>query len=298
MEIDNPNNIVKELVLAEEETIYDVNSATLRLLHSKYGKALTGFIVVVMVWVIILMIYWYITLQFPHPYFFFLVVVPFLALYATVRGQARATFMKQFALANGYEYIGSEITGRHEVLFLHLGEHHTISNYIVGKFGGCRLELFNYSYVIRSGKARKTLEYTVFCVEFETLLPDMLLLYENQIPVQHLSNKGRVQLKMEGDFESFYELYISPGFEIEALQIFDREFMTKLESDWKGFSLEFSGNRIYLYNHAYVDTKRELDRMYALTQYLVTHLRATSARMDSGLKAMKEIYAPKTKVAK
>ena len=98
------------------------------------------------------------------------------------------------------------------------------------------------------------------------------------------------RLDMEGNFDDYFDLFCEEKFEIEALQVFAPNIMEKLMKEWNNLNLEFVNDKIYIYQPKYISKKVDLEKMYAMGQYLIQTLPPVLARMESSVKAMQEQF--------
>jgi hypothetical protein len=84
--------------------------------------------------------------------------------------------------------------------------------------------------------------------------------------------EGEEIIKLEGDFNKYFDLYAPKGQEIVTLQIFSPDIMAQLIDHSKKFSLEFFGNYIYIYSRKAIKNGYEIYAMYSLTRLLIDKL--------------------------
>jgi len=219
---------------------------------------------------------------FVHVYFF------------SVRYQARALFMEQFAKENNFSFL-KEVDYRtrykyEEGSIFKVGSRKMATNIVTGTFLKYHIRLFNYRF--NSKKFRKKDSYfrfTIFELNFNKDLPHMYLDVVKKYNFENwkfVKNMDRVKLE-SNQFERNFNLYIEKGEHIPALQIFTPDVMSKLMDLPGRADIEFIGNKIYIYEDHFISTKRELEETYEIVKYLVDN-------MNHVLKSMK--YESKNKL--
>jgi hypothetical protein len=223
-----------------------------------------------------------------------LVIVPLVVLavaYGVVRQRIQDEFMRQFAEANGYVFspVGSSV-GLDGALF-RLGRDHLVGDTVSGEYLGRPISLFLYSYVTGEGKQRQVHPYTVFRLQFDVEMPDLLLEKKESFFMGELFGQLPEHIKLEGDFNKYFSLSIKKGYEVEALEIFTPDVMAELEEKCKGLSLEIVNNDLFVYDNKTVSKKIDLDALYGVAQYFVQKLGPVLARMKGPTEAMEAVAA-------
>lgn len=214
--------------------------------------------------------------------------------YNIVRSRVQKTFMRQFAVANGYNFQEDGDLAGHPGSIFSLGHGGAATNVVSGRYLDRPIQLFNYHYTVGSGRNSHTYFFTVFQVDFPAVLP-RLFLHErgNMFAVDGMSVKipDGQEVHLEGDFDNFFRLTVQKGFEIEALQIFTPDFMEKLRDEWRHTSLEFVGNYIYLYKDLTLSTKKDLLTFYSLVCYIIARLGPVVARIGASVEEVAEAFS-------
>lgn len=204
-------------------------------------------------------------------------------------------FMQQFAEAHGLHYEAraplDSVAGR----LFSAGHSQKISNVFSGVLDGRPLRLFNYQYIIGSGKSSSTYEFTVFELTFaKTEFPHILLfaptMFVRYGAVDRWGSDKDVRVPLEEGPARDFALYTSEGYQIEALQIFSPETMRFLRERAQNFSIEFSGRRVYLYDDKKILTKVERDTLYAVAQEVFTQLGPLLDRLYNDFAALHPYY--------
>jgi len=220
---------------------------------------------------------------------FFMPLMAIGVLYAILRREVKSQFYRQFALANGFTYARSGyVPGLTGSLF-RIGRPHKPEDIVSGDFAGHPIKLFNYSYTKGSGKHQITYHATVLQITHDHELPPLLLTLDWEYwgglsPVFPDARK----ISTEGDFDKTFDLYVRQKYEIEALQVFTPDFMEIYRERWKQFSLDFDGDKIFIYSRNYIVDKKYLQEMYDLARHLINKLEPVLLRMQSSVNAMNE----------
>ena len=172
------------------------------------------------------------------------------------------------------------------------GNHRSKTNVIKGLLENHRIQIFNYDFEIGSGKNRIPYSYTVFEIDYDNRIPKMFLRVDkNAWQMFKPSFVNGRRLNLEGNFDDFFDLFVENDFEIEALQIFTPDIMQKLMTDWKQFTLEFTGDKIYIYTTFHIDKSKNLEAMHSLAKFLIDKLSIVIKRMEPSTLAMeKQIF--------
>jgi len=204
-------------------------------------------------------------------------------------------FMRQFAAAHGLRYEDraslDSVSGR----LFSKGKYKRVSNVFLGTLEERPLRLFNYKYTVGSGKNSRTYSFTVCELAFKkTEFPHILLLAPT-MPVRYGSvdwfgSDRDMQVPLEGDRYKNFTLYTSEGYQIEALQIFSPELLTFLHEHAKNFSIEFAGNKVYLYDDEKILTRNTLDELYGVAQKTFTRLAPLLDRLHDDFAALHPYY--------
>jgi hypothetical protein len=221
--------------------------------------------------------------------YIFPAILPFIG-YTIARGKIQHEFMQQFAATNGFSYtsIGS-LDGLDGTLF-QVGHNKLVTDVINGQFQGHPISLMTYKYVTGFGKSQQTHYYTIYELQFDITLPDILLENVGHSFGEPLFGKlsGKELIKLEGDFNKYFSLSIAKGYEIEALEIFTPDVMVELIDKAKQFSLEIVNGHLFIYGNGVVGTKQGLYDLYGLAQYFIEKLGPVLTRMKSSVDAMRK----------
>ena len=215
--------------------------------------------------------------------------LPFIG-YSFAHGRVQHQFMQQFAIANGFSYnpVGT-LNGLDGSLF-RIGHSQSVADVVGGQFQGHPISLFTYTYVTGYGKSQQIHAYTVYELQFDITLSDILLESASHAFGESLSSKlsDKEFIKLEGDFNKYFSLSIPKGYEVEALEIFTPDVMAELIDKAKGFSSEIINGHLFIYDNGIVGTKQGLYDLYSLAQYFIEKLGPVLARMKPSAAATGE----------
>jgi hypothetical protein len=222
----------------------------------------------------------------------FLLAICFLPSLLIVRQRVQDEFMRQFAEANGYTFspYGGNFGVLDGTLFrLGNGGSQSVTDVASGAYLSNPISLFDYSYETGSGKYREAHYYTVFQLQFDTTMPDLLLEKKSFLSSDTLLGQLPEHIKLEGDFNKYFSLSIKKGYEVEALEIFTPDVMEELEEKCKNLSLEIINSHLFIYDNKIIRTKVDLDALYDIAQYFVQKLGPVLARMKGSVEAMESV---------
>ncbi|MEK7588285.1 MAG: hypothetical protein AAB438_00525 [Patescibacteria group bacterium] len=212
----------------------------------------------------------------PFLIFFFIIDMIFLGIFSAVK---RKAFLKQFAKTNGYTYEARADVRLVPSLYLQMGHSREMTNIISGTYKNSPIKLFEFKCVIGYGKHRRTIQFTTFEITYKTELKSIFLRSKkNKWAITNLFEGmgddirfGKV-LKLEGNFNDFFTLYVPEDYEMEALQIFTPEVMAKLMDTANGFSFEFTGNKLFIYSPNIIHKKEALNNIFTFAKTLIEDL--------------------------
>lgn len=278
-----------------DETILDVNQSAHQYMWTHYKKQLQIGITAGVIFDVVAGFFIFSLMQSGQVAdirIFLILLLPFFvytAFAGSISTKIRHQFYQQFALANGYAYAqNGNVPNLNGALFT-IGHTPRIADTVSGQYQSRPLWLFDYSYITGYGKSQQTHLATVFKIDFQKLLPPILLAGNAQYYGGLGPNfKNSEKLQLEGDYNKYFELYTKKEFEMEALQICTPDFMEKTKDQWSQFSIDCNNTSLYIYSNKWIQTKVELENMYSLAEYLITKLEPILERMQGDLQAMEQ----------
>ena len=185
--------------------------------------------------------------------------------------QADALF-QQFAISNGFSFKGKTLPDKLKGDLSNRGSIIIFAGDLVnGTIRDRSFVLFNCKCKAGSDDHSYTYYNTTLRLEYSSSFPPILMEYKTIGP-SPFSGVATKKIELEGDFNKYFNLYTKKGFEVETLKIFSPDFMAKILDNWKGFSLEFVEDQVYIYCEHLITKKEELEKIYQFAQYLVSKI--------------------------
>jgi hypothetical protein len=269
MEEENINQSKSEIPPALDD-IEDVNKSLERYI---FRSPFTYMFLVISLALIVIIIFGSSTIPFQ-----FISIICFLVIFAVsafvsfIYKKIQNLFMKQIAdkLGYGYNFTDNLLDLRGKLF--EIGHDRKMQHVLSGKYLDLPIKIFNYYFTVGSGKNRRTYSYTVFETQFNTKLPDIVLLTNNFLSFFNIDTfsmiNGKEKFSLEGDFNKYFKLYAPKDLEIEVLEIFTPDVMAELIDKFHGMNIEIFENKMYIYVGGVVSTKREILLMHELVSQL------------------------------
>lgn len=198
-----------------------------------------------------------------------LVIIP-IVYFMIVLAQVRASFWKEFAKVNGWQYkerIQPEIFSnlinmgdsiKETGLMFQEGNTRSISNEIEGILNNRHFRIFCYQFSIGSGKSRRVYYYTVFAFKFNGSFPHIYL--NNKNNSWSITTGERVPLPVE--FENKFSLSAPKKYEVEALEIFTPNVLMSLLDDKFSYDVEFVNQEILVFADGEINNFDQLEKRF------------------------------------
>ncbi len=207
-------------------------------------------------------------------YFLFFISIFLLSIFTSIYlvilwQRAEINFFENFALTNNLSFSPvSNLSSVYGRLF-ELGDYNSrqIRNVMSGHYLNWPIRIFIYTFSVGQGKKKKTLNNTVLEISFENIVfPHILLEYKNFLswPLYSRSiprEKNDENISLDRSYNNF-KLRASRGYHIEVLQIFSPEILDFLNSQKNKFNIEFSRNKINIFENKVVNNRKDLDELY------------------------------------
>ncbi|MSR76070.1 MAG: hypothetical protein EXS68_00560 [Candidatus Ryanbacteria bacterium] len=216
-----------------------------------------------------------------------------LATWMYVRNKMSHLFMQQFARANNfiYAYYGS-LTNLDGALFQR-GNGRKMTDVVSGRYRDNPIRIFYYDFSTGSGKNRQHHPYTVCEIEYSGALPTISVEKAGFWDANEFVSRGQKKLQLHNAFDKQFTLYVQEDYEVEALQIFTPEVAEALLDKAKSFEFGFQGTHLYIYTQGNISTRKKLEDLKALMQYIVETLSPRIVRLHDDVSAMHEVYTKK-----
>ncbi len=218
------------------------------------------------------------------------VFFPFV-LYFFIYRSLMEKFMKCFAFRAGFNYEKTAKINSVEGTLFNNKQLPTISEVVSGLYYNHETRFFIFSTVEGSGEYRKIKYYSVLEIKFDMMLPDIVLNNkENFFGSNPLIFVNEKKMKLEGDFDKYFDIYAPDEFEIEVLQIFTPEIMQIFINKTKDFNMEIYKNKVYIYHNSRINNEDGIVSMYDLAKDIIQKLGSIFESMKSDVEAMEKYY--------
>ena len=211
-------------------------------------------------------------------------VIVFFSWIYRLRKQFEAAFLEEFALANKYSFDKDGAVDETYGSIFRLKGSQSVSDVVTGTYDGSSLRLFLYELVVGSGRYQQHYQDTVIELDLHGQLPNLLMVNKHS-RFGNLNLAGAFSIKntikLEGDFNDYFTLYAPQGNEIEALEVFNPDTMALMEDESKHYTVEFAGNRIYIYCNGFIETTDNLTQVFALAKRLIDKIAPLASRLKN-----------------
>lgn len=219
--------------------------------------------------------------------FGYIIGLPFILFFgwlARLRKQFEDAFLEEFALAKQYTFDKNGTIDETYGTIFRLTGRQQVSDVVTGKYGDNSLRLFLYELTVGSGQYQHKYQDTVIELDLHGQLPNLLMVNKHSKYGQ-LGIAGEFGIKntlqLEGDFNQYFTLYAPKGNEIEALEVFSPDTMALMEDASKHYSVEFAGNRIYIYSSGFITTTEQLTQVFGLAKKLIDKIGSLASRLQN-----------------
>lgn len=128
---------------------------------------------------------------------------------------------------------------------------------------------------------------------------------EIELPYIYLKSKGsisvlnykrftngekEVRIKFGNELDKNLKLLCTQDYEVEVLQIFTVDFLEFLLDNAKGFTIEFTENKIMFYNAKHIEDKDDLEIIYNTIEKLLYKIEPLMKRLYDDIEAMNNSY--------
>ena len=188
-------------------------------------------------------------------------------IYTHFKLQMQHLFMQQIAQVLGFTYAGKGDLTSVTSKILNAGHDNKMDDAMVGIYQGYPMRVYNYTFTIEYGKSAHTKEYTVFELTFDKKLPDIVLRPVMSLSIggfsvtPNISSSNETSVRLEGDFNKYFNLETPKGYDMEIRVIFQPDLMAELIDKYQRYSVEIFQNKLYVF--ATTLTKK--------TDFLATH---------------------------
>ena len=206
----------------------------------------------------------------------------------------RSKFFKQFAKENGFIFKKSGSVDEREGFIFGLGHSKAVTNVVEGNYIGYPMKLFNYTYITGSGKSRREHNFTIFELKINTSLPRIILksksLSFDSFDLINLFKFEPKHIKLEPEFDKYFDLTAPDGYEMEALQIFSPDFLNYLIKEAEEICLDLSMDTVNIYDDRFIDTREELVKMFNISKEITHKLGPLLKRLKDDFEVLHPYY--------
>jgi hypothetical protein len=207
--------------------------------------------------------------------------------------KAHSEFMRSFAVASGMSYAEKGAVEDYRGRLFGMGHSKGVSNVIAGTWNNFPIKIFNYTYATGSGKSRSTYTFTVMEISFKKIeFPFIFLKAKNMWRFWAASSGKDREVPIHS---KQFTLSATLGYEIESLQIFSEQLLEYLEKSAPNFSIEFSENRINIYDDKNIGNKKDLLQLLDVGKHIIDSSGAFISRLSDDFAALHPYYSNKAK---
>lgn len=159
--------------------------------------------------------------------------------------------IKRFAEENDLDFLYNQKNAQRSGMIFNKGEDRVLQVGFSGTVGDRQtFEIANYSYVTGSGKNRSENKWGFVRITLSRQLPHMVIdSRRNNFIASNLPElfDSSQQLRLEGNFNDYFDVYVPAGYENDALYVLTPDIMALLLDDAAGYDLEITGNQLFVY---------------------------------------------------
>lgn len=198
--------------------------------------------------------------------------------YSKLFDKIQEDFLKQFAQSIGFSFnpYGTKIEGH----LFNYGVNRNVSNMLSGVYESIPTKIFQYEYTTPHKNISITHNYTVFEVTFLSDMPNIVLMPPMSEEPQNSDVTIFKNIEVGGNFHDYFRVYVPVGKEREAYQIFTPDVMAIFIDKAKGFKFEFIGTKLYIFVVGIISTRKQMQEMLDLSNYLAKLLSKNIGALD------------------
>jgi hypothetical protein len=160
--------------------------------------------------------------------------------------------IKRFAEENGLDFMYDEKDIERMGMIFNKGSERVLRvGFAAPSQKGRVFEIANYSYVTGSGKHRSENRWGFVRIILSRQLPRMVIDGKrNNFIVSNLPElfDSSQRLRLEGNFNDFFDIYVPAGYENDALYVLTPDIMALLVDNAAGYDVEITGNQLFIYD--------------------------------------------------
>lgn len=224
----------------------------------------------------------------------FLLIIYFGAIKALEFHKKHKVFMQTFAKENNLKYMQKLETENFTGRLFQVGHSKQAVYGMFGDYKNYPLKIFNYYYTVGSGKNSQTYRFTVCEINFKNLdFPHIFLKSDSmsRYGTQDFIGQDKdIKISLEEQFDKKFNLYCTQDYEIETLQIFTEDLLKYLLENGNNFSIEFSKDKIYIYDDKIIHTEEEINKLYKIVKKVLDGSGELIKRLSDDFEAMHQSY--------
>jgi hypothetical protein len=211
----------------------------------------------------------------------FLAVIAVAVLYGIRLNKQRLARISQFAAANGLVFRQNLGPVGLKGMIFDNGHSQKVTESLTFPDG---IEIANYTFVTGSGKNRQTHNFGFVRIALKRALPNMVLdaKHNNFLGMTNLPDvfQASQRLRLEGDFNEYFDLYAPKQYERDALYVFTPDVMQVLIESGRKYDMEIVDNELFIYQPIFIDLSSEerLREALSATAAISTELRDQTKR--------------------
>lgn len=216
---------------------------------------------------------------------FFIPILLFIAHMNRLIRRKKALIWQQFAQDNGWSFSTESALTTLPPSIADIGHSLEIRDIVSGKAFGDTFLLYEYKYVVGYGKHRQVYEFTVMEIDILNQFPHILLDSQRNNGGAARVRATSEKLSLEGDFDSFFSLYVEPSHRTDALSIISPDVMQTVMNATQQYDIEICGAKVYLFAPGDKRNKKYVRDLFMGMQHVLYELnhRALSFRLSQPL---------------
>lgn len=199
--------------------------------------------------------------------------------------------MKEFAHENNLYFFMDVLSPHIKTRFLgystynNLHKKRDVIEFVHNDFN---VRIFDYPY---SQTKKGIIRMTISEINFEkTYFPHILFVRPEIRFFKNIrKDKKDMEIKLPYSKKDF-RLYVTRGYQVEALQIFDLNLLEYLNQQSDFLGIEFVDNKLYIFEFKNISDKVYLDNFYDITKKVLDFIGETSNRLHNDFNTLHEYY--------
>lgn len=247
----------------EEPSVLNIKKISFRLIKN-YTKLIVLAVIVSFVWTVFTVKYFmkgnffladaHVLLVIFFPWFLLFIWFLF------ITAKARKEFWQQLALMYKGEYVSKIRVSNEKGLLFNVGHSQFLNHGIKTNYHEHSLSIFEYSYVIGSGKTRQVFNLVVFRAKFKGVFPHIYLNCKNNWysnPPGMFASLANISTPKV--FEDQFKFYAPKEYEIETLQIFTPEIFQFFIDSHLDYDIELVDSELIFYKKGFFNDSLEFE---------------------------------------